>query len=126
MGPTVLCSGLYLDMLVLLKHILIRSLACQTMGKTSKEVIAFLSCGKLTLGDFLCIPTPNPGQLNLLFHNFAEFRLIVNKIVARQSTDWLAANAQFSPNGKNSPFGKSWFLFPLQWWIQDSRRQPTI
>ena len=33
-----------------------------------------------------------------LFHTFAEFRLIVNRIVARQSTDWLAANAQFSPN----------------------------
>ena len=33
-----------------------------------------------------------------LFHTFAEFRLIVNRIVARQSTDWLAANTQFSPN----------------------------
>ena len=50
------------------------------------------------LGDFLCILTPNTGQLNPLFHTFAEFRLIVNRIVARQSTDWLAANAQFSPN----------------------------
>ena len=53
----------------------------------------------LALGDFLCIPTPNTGQLNPLFHTIAEFRLIVNRIVARQSTDWLAANAQFSPNG---------------------------
>ena len=51
-----------------------------------------------TLGDFLCIPTPNAGQLNPPFHTFAEFRLIVNRIVVRQSTDWLAANAQFSPN----------------------------
>ena len=52
----------------------------------------------MTLGDFLCIPTPNKGQLNPLFHTFAELRLIVNRIVAWQSTDWLAANAQFSPN----------------------------
>ena len=37
--------------------------------------------------------------LNPMFHTFAEFRLIVNRIVARQSTDWLAANEQFSPNG---------------------------
>ena len=54
----------------------------------------------ITLRDFLCIPTPNTGQLNPLFHTFAEFRLIVNRIVAWQSTDWLAANAQFSPNGR--------------------------
>ena len=53
-----------------------------------------------TLGDFLCIPTLNTGQLNPMFHTFAEFRLIVNRIVARQSTDWLAANAQFSANGE--------------------------
>ena len=33
-----------------------------------------------------------------LFHTFAEFRLIVNRIVARQSTDWLVTNAQFSSN----------------------------
>ena len=52
----------------------------------------------LSLGDFLCIPTPNTGQLNPLFHTFAEFRLIVNRIVVRQPTDWLAANVQFSPN----------------------------
>ena len=51
-----------------------------------------------SLGDFLCIPTLNTGQLNPLFHTFAEFRLIVNRIVARQSTDWLAANAQFFLN----------------------------
>ena len=51
-----------------------------------------------TLGDFLCILKQNTGQLNQLFHTFAELRLIVNRIVARQSTDWLAANAQFSPN----------------------------
>ena len=54
----------------------------------------------IALGDFLCIPTPNTGQLNPLFHTFAEFRLIVNRITARQFTDWLATNAQFSPNGK--------------------------
>ena len=69
--------------------------------------------------DFLCIPTPNAGQLNPvfefsflpirrflvhsdtevnpLFHTFAEFRLVMNRVAARQSTDWLAANAQFSP-----------------------------
>ena len=47
-----------------------------------------------TLRDFLCIPT---GQLNPLFHTFTEFRRIVNRVVVLQSTDWLAANAQFSP-----------------------------
>ena len=52
----------------------------------------------ITLGDFLCIRTPNTDQLNPLFHTFAEFRPIVNRVVAQQSTDWLAANAQFSPN----------------------------
>ena len=42
------------------------------------------------------ISTPNTGQLNSLYHTFGEFRLIVNRTVARQSTDWLAANAEFS------------------------------
>ena len=46
------------------------------------------------IGDFLCIRTPNTGQLNPLFHTFAEFRPIVNRVVVRQSTDLLAANAQ--------------------------------
>ena len=46
--------------------------------------------------------TPNTGQLNPLFQTFAEFRPIVNRVVARQSTDWLAGSAQFSPN----EFGK--------------------
>ena len=54
------------------------------------------------LGDFLCIPTLNKGQLNLLFHTLAEFRLIVNRIVAWQSTDWLVAYAQFFPNGRGA------------------------
>ena len=45
------------------------------------------------------IRTPNTGQLNSLFHTFAELRAIVNRVLARQSTHWLAANAQFSPNG---------------------------
>ena len=53
---------------------------------------------------FLCIPTPNTGQLYSPFHTFAEVRLIVKRIIARQSTDWLATNAQFSPN--ISPRGK--------------------
>ena len=44
----------------------------------------------------MCIRTPNTGQLNPLFHTFAEFRPIVNRVVAWQSSDWLAANAQFS------------------------------
>ena len=48
------------------------------------------------LGNFLCIPTPNADQLNPLFHTFAEFRLIVNRVEAWQSTDWLETNAQFS------------------------------
>ena len=59
----------------------------------------YVNTFSLSIGDFLCIPPPNTGQLNPLFHTFVEFRLIVNRIVARQSTDWLAANAQFSPNG---------------------------
>ena len=53
-----------------------------------------------SLGDFLCILTPNTGQLNPLFHTLAEFRPIVKRVVARQSTDCLAANAQLSPNGR--------------------------
>ena len=55
--------------------------------------------GRTALEDFLCILTPNAGQLSPLFRTFAGFRLIVNRIVAWQSTDWLAADAQFSPNG---------------------------
>ena len=52
------------------------------------------------------IPTSNTGQLNPPFHTFAEFRLIVNRVVAWQSTDWLAANVQFSPNAElNEKFG---------------------
>ena len=47
---------------------------------------------------FLLIRTPNTGQLNPLFHTLAEFRPTVNRVVARQSTDSLAASAQFSPN----------------------------
>ena len=34
-----------------------------------------------SLGDFLCILTPNSGQLNPLFDYFAEFRLIVKRFV---------------------------------------------
>ena len=52
----------------------------------------------ITLGDFLCISTPNKGQLNPLFHIFAEFRPIVHRVVARQSPFWSAGNAKFSPN----------------------------
>ena len=48
----------------------------------------------ITLGAFLCIRTAKKGQLNPLFHTFAGFRPIVNRFVARQSTDWSAANAQ--------------------------------
>ena len=46
------------------------------------------------------IRTPNTGKLNPLFQTFAEGRPIVNRVVARQSTDWLAANALFSPNDR--------------------------
>ena len=49
----------------------------------------------VSLGDFLCIPTPNTGQLNPMFNTLAEFRLIVNRIAAWQSTDWLAAKHNF-------------------------------
>ena len=67
------------------------------------ELILFLPlCA--ALGDCLCIPTPNTGQLNPLFHTFAEFTLVVNRVLARQSTDWLAANAQFSPNAFVTPW----------------------
>ena len=31
--------------------------------------------------------------------HLCKFRPIVSRVVAQQSTDWLAANAQFSPNG---------------------------
>ena len=65
------------------------------IGKLWRSHIRY---SQLPLGAFLCIPTPNTGQLKPLFHTFAEFRPIVNRVVARQSTDWLAVNAQFSPN----------------------------
>ena len=77
------------------------------MHKKSSNVVSSNFQGHLwpgSLGDLLCILTPNTGQLNPLFHTFAEFRLIVNRIVVRQSTDWLAANAQFSPNVQCSNF----------------------
>ena len=44
------------------------------------------------------IQTWNTSQLNPLFHTFAEFRPIVIRAVAWQSTDLLVVNAQFSPN----------------------------
>ena len=50
----------------------------------------------------MCISAPNTGQLNPLFDTFAEDILIVNRIVARKFTDWLAANAQLSPNAPPS------------------------
>ena len=55
-------------------------------------------CSHTTLGDFWCTRKLNTGQWNPLFHTFAEFRPIVNRVVAWQSTDWLADNAQFSPH----------------------------
>ena len=67
------------------------------MPMNTKREIVYKSSGN-PFGDFFFIPRPNTGQLNPLFHTFAEFRLIVNKTVARQSTDWLAASAQYSPN----------------------------
>ena len=62
--------------------------------------------GCIVLGDslaaLLCIRTPNTGQLNPLFNTFLELRPVVNSVVARQSTNWLATNAQFSPNAENN------------------------
>ena len=52
--------------------------------------------------DFLGIGTPNTGQLSPLLHTFVEFRPIVNRVVARQSTDGLTTNVQFSPNKPHS------------------------
>ena len=51
-----------------------------------------------TLGAFLCIGTPNTGQLNPLFHTFAEFRPISGLARYNPIYYWLAASAQFSPN----------------------------
>ena len=81
----------------------------------------------MSLGDFLYIPTQNTGQLNPLFHTFAEFRLIVNRIIARQSIDWLAANAQFSPNEcrKLVLFDPNLLQNLLQWEL-NSLRWPLI
>ena len=66
----------------------------------------------------MCIPTPNTHQLSPMFHTFAEFRPIGNRVVARHSTGWLAAYAQFSPNdGKASYFieiPKNHFIVYLQ------------
>ena len=75
------------------------SLCFKTEPKLLKAVVVdtIVEKHELPLRDFLCIATLNTGQLNPLFHTFAEFRLIVNRIVARQSTNWLAASAQFSP-----------------------------
>ena len=70
----------------------------------TKYCVAFIVDGtityadRITWGPHLCIQTPNTVQLNPLFHTYAEFRPIVNRVVAPQSTDWLAANAQFSLN----------------------------
>ena len=77
------------------------NILCHEENVPLKSEIRWSKLNKIypALGDFLCIPTPNTGQLNPLFHTFAEFRLIVNRIVVWQSTDWLAAIAQFSPNG---------------------------
>ena len=50
------------------------------------------------LGAFLCIRTPNTGQLNSLFHIFAEFRPISGLPSYNPIYYWIAASAQFSPN----------------------------
>ena len=51
-----------------------------------------------TLRTFLCIRTPNTGQLNSLFHTFAEFRPISGLLCYNPIYYWMAASAQFSPN----------------------------
>ena len=73
--------------------------ACDVMSLFSIcEYITSCVVVHTSLGVFLCIQTPNTDQLNLQFHTLAEFRPVVNRVVARQFTDWLAANAQFSAN----------------------------
>ena len=95
-----------------IKHIIMNRMIITTTWAVNTNLIGFIltSCrsvssrffhtkhpenenSPVSLGSFLCIPTPNTGQLNPLSHTFAEFRLMVNRIVTRQSTDWLAANA---------------------------------
>ena len=50
------------------------------------------------LGYLLCIRTSSTDQLNPMFHTFAEYRPMVNRIVSPQSTDWLPTSGQFSAN----------------------------
>ena len=66
------------------------------------------------LENFLCIQTLSKGQLNPLFQTFAEFRPLVNRVVARRSTDCLAANSQFSSNDSSGNTKKAENVKDLQ------------
>ena len=51
---------------------------------------------KSALGAFFRIRTPNTGQLNSLFHTFAEFRPISGLPRYNPIYYWLAVSAQYS------------------------------
>ena len=96
------------------------------------------------LGAFLCIGTPNTGQLISLFHTFAEFRPISGLLCNNPNHYWLAANAQFSPNGDLLIFSgyiQTWgslsldlyrpeklppYTFPGLWTLQYLLHHPSI
>ena len=63
---------------------------------TKNEVLCCFS-----LGDFLCIPTPNTGQMNPLFHTFAEFRLIAEFPPALEYLENLEKWDNFFQSGKS-------------------------
>ena len=59
------------------------------------------------------------GPIESLFHTFAEFRLIVNRVIAQQPTYWLTDNTQFSPHerGSDHESPEPLFLLPPARWL---------
>ena len=109
--------------MVLRKYILKHNI---TNTFVSIQYYTIIFCTR-ALGAFLCIRTPNTGQLNPLFHTFAEFRPIVNRVVARQSIDWLAGNAHFSPHENYVvifPVHCTWLKLTSSWKICEYQRHP--
>ena len=70
------------------------------MGSSSMRpfgVSCMFRCGT-ALGAFMCIRTPNTGQLISLFHTFAEFRPTSGLPRYNSIYYWFFASVQFSPN----------------------------
>ena len=60
-------------------------------GAPLRSTTGFSLC---TSGEFFELEHQNPSQMDQI-HCFTDF---VNRVVARQTTDWSVANSQFSPN----------------------------